>query len=347
MNSINFQDFKRESKGIEFALGYPLDEGETRASTAYSYNQEKATPDSVNATSLLQREEYDGESDTSMFSLSLIRDTRDDPRFPKSGHVSGAGLHFSGLGGQNRFARAELRSTWYRPVKKWLGFESTLVVNSRLGYAHPLNSIGDWDIPGCNDPACQGVVGAEVQPLTNIDTDLELTLTERYFLGGIGAFQMRGFKQYSLGPRRALIYANPFLQGADVTFTAVGRDPITGVCTQIQTGCNSINTTDIDDFKNLEQTDIVGGNKMFLTNFELRFPISEELGLSGILFFDVGNAFAENESIDPSDLRFSTGFGAQWFSPFGPVVAYMGFPLDPLEDEDGSVFEFSLGGGGY
>jgi outer membrane protein insertion porin family len=112
-------------------------------------------------------------------------------------------------------------------------------------------------------------------------------------------------------------------------------------------GCNNLDDTETDDFENLDLTDVIGGNKMMLMNFELQFPISEDLGLTGIVFFDAGNAFAENESIDITDLRLGTGFGAQWFSPFGPIVVYLGFPLDRLETEDASVFEFSFGGGGY
>jgi outer membrane protein assembly factor BamA len=42
--------------------------------------------------------------------------------------------------------------------------------------------------------------------------------------------------------------------------------------------------------------------------------------------------------------RMGTGFGGLWFSPFGPLQAFVGFPLDPLEDEDSPVFEFSVGG---
>jgi len=34
----------------------------------------------------------------------------------------------------------------------------------------------------------------------------------------------------------------------------------------------------------------------------------------------------------------------QWFSPFGPIMLILGIPLDPLDDEEGSVFEFSFGG---
>ena len=49
-------------------------------------------------------------------------------------------------------------------------------------------------------------------------------------------------------------------------------------------------------------------------------------------------------SPDLSLWRYGTGFGALWFSPFGPLQAFVGFPLDKLEVEDGLVFEFSVGG---
>jgi outer membrane protein insertion porin family len=111
--------------------------------------------------------------------------------------------------------------------------------------------------------------------------------------------------------------------------------------------CNNIDDTDIDDFNDLDLADVIGGNKMFLLNLELQFPISEDLGLRGLVFFDMGNAFAENESINPADLRFGAGAGLQWFSPFGPILVQLGFALDKLEDEEGSVFEFSFGGSSF
>ena len=111
--------------------------------------------------------------------------------------------------------------------------------------------------------------------------------------------------------------------------------------------CNSIYDTDIDDFDNLDLTDVIGGNKFFLLNLELRAPISEELGLEGLVFLDMGNAFAEDETINPLDFRFGTGAGIQWFSPFGAILLQLGIPLDRLEDEDSSVFEFALGGSQY
>ena len=93
---------------------------------------------------------------------------------------------------------------------------------------------------------------------------------------------------------------------------------------------------------------MVGGNKFLSLTAEYRFPISEALGLMGIVFFDTGNAFAENESVfDVGNWRYGTGIGALWFSPFGPLQAFIGFPLDALEVEESQVFEFSVGGAGF
>jgi outer membrane protein insertion porin family len=89
----------------------------------------------------------------------------------------------------------------------------------------------------------------------------------------------------------------------------------------------------------------VGGNKFISSFIEYRFPISETLGLQGLVFFDTGNAFAEGDSLyDVTEWRYGTGVGVQWFSPFGPLGVVLGFPLDRLSVEDSPVFEFSVGG---
>jgi outer membrane protein insertion porin family len=62
----------------------------------------------------------------------------------------------------------------------------------------------------------------------------------------------------------------------------------------------------------------------------------------------MGNSFAEGDNLfDVTEWRYGTGVGVQWFSPFGPLAVILGFPLDPLEDEDSPVFEFSVGGQGF
>ena len=112
--------------------------------------------------------------------------------------------------------------------------------------------------------------------------------------------------------------------------------------------CNDSSDSKISDFEDLDETDVIGGNKFISTTFEYRFPISETLGLQGVAFFDTGNAFAEGDLLfDVTEWRYGTGVGVQWFSPFGPLAVILGFPLDKLSVEDSPVFEFSVGGRGF
>jgi len=344
-----YTDFSEKLSGASVTVSYPLDESYSSLGTGYAFSSREVTGfQSFQAASLLEREEFQGKTTSSLVTMSWRRDTRDDLRFPKSGGISGLAVEVAGLGGFSQFMRLEARTTQFFPMKRWLGFDSTFVFNSRVGYVMPWNTVADFNLPNCaggNLATCPPAgAGPQVQYLANIDSDLQLPLTERYFLGGIGPFQVRGFKQRSLGPRRTILTQTATKGG--VTFTPYGRDPVTGDCKGTNV-CNDITDKEIKDFENLNATDVIGGNSMMLINLELDFPISEEMGLSGIVFLDMGNAFAENDYINPLQFRFGTGAGIQWFSPFGPLMVILGFPIDPLSIEQSSVFEFSLGGQQY
>ena len=86
----------------------------------------------------------------------------------------------------------------------------------------------------------------------------------------------------------------------------------------------------------------VGGEKMGYFNLEYLFPISRPLGLQGVLFYDTGNAWRDNEEYF-SDMRHSAGAGVRWRSPLGPLRFEWGYNLDPRDDEKKSVFEFTIG----
>jgi len=88
----------------------------------------------------------------------------------------------------------------------------------------------------------------------------------------------------------------------------------------------------------------VGGEKFVQFNFELQIPLIKKAGLVGIIFYDTGNVFGENESIDFGNLRDGAGFGFRWYSPIGPIRIEYGYILDPLpgEDTDGR-WEFAMG----
>ncbi|RME58636.1 MAG: outer membrane protein assembly factor BamA, partial [Candidatus Dadabacteria bacterium] len=86
-----------------------------------------------------------------------------------------------------------------------------------------------------------------------------------------------------------------------------------------------------------------GGSKEVIGNFELIFPIATRIRLKGIVFYDLGQAFDDGESITVGALRHAAGFGFRWFSPLGPIRIEFGIPLDRQEGESKVVTQFSFG----
>jgi outer membrane protein insertion porin family len=169
---------------------------------------------------------------------------------------------------------------------------------------------GRWHYPLLKDPswggsyvlALGGALGYGFGFSKNNSGDRDLPLFERYFLGGINS--IRGFAERSIGPREP--------SGCDASTPPV--------CTG---------------------TDVIGGDKSVVLNAELLFPIMEQYGVRGVVFFDMGNAF--NNSFNFGDLRRSVGAGVRWMSPFGPLRVELGFPLNKQSDDDTSVLGFSIG----
>ncbi len=124
----------------------------------------------------------------------------------------------------------------------------------------------------------------------------------------------------------------------------------------------------------------VGGDKQLITNIELEFPIFEQVGIRGVLFYDAGNAYGPDENFfyinnertpflenarcgvqgaecfDPRKdlflgLYHSVGFGVRWFSPIGPLRFEWGVPLTRRPEgtfglargDDPISFEFNIG----
>ena len=88
----------------------------------------------------------------------------------------------------------------------------------------------------------------------------------------------------------------------------------------------------------------IGGNTMWYMNVEWIFPLSQEIGLKGLVFFDCGSVFGESDEDDSNDLKKSVGFGFRWISPLGPLRLEWGYNIDPEDDEDQSNWDFSIGG---
>ena len=129
---------------------------------------------------------------------------------------------------------------------------------------------------------------------------------ERFFVGG--PLSVRGFPRYSLGPTIQV--------PDDPTPTGAGTDDLN-----------------------------IGGTEQMIGNLEFEFPIFQKVQIRGVAFIDGGNAFDRRDDyLDKLDqFRFAWGFGVRWFSPIGPLRFEWGFPFQPREGEDSSVFDFSIG----
>jgi outer membrane protein insertion porin family len=348
--TLNYEDFEQEQTGADIVLGHALTEdNRSRGFLRYSFSQRALDDDSnVDAAAVIFREILQNEVTTSLLGVSMVHDSRDDRFAPISGQRIGLSLEGAGLGGFSQFLRAEARASFFLGAPRWLLPRSTFVANFRTGWAVPFNQIGDFETVNV-DPGA--FIGDNVKPLDEIDEDIRLPLTERYFLGGLGNFGLRGFKARSVGPRRPILR-----QSEDGTFAPTGvatSGPNAGTCQNFEDnpwgGNGSGECNGINKINDLDETDVIGGNKFITTSFEYRFPISETVGLQGVAFIDMGNAFEEEDylMVDVTEWRYGTGAGVQWFSPFGPLAVVLGFPLDPLSVEDSPVFEFSVGGVGF
>jgi outer membrane protein insertion porin family len=90
--------------------------------------------------------------------------------------------------------------------------------------------------------------------------------------------------------------------------------------------------------------DAYGGNKFVQLNVEYIFPLLKDVGLMGVVFYDTGNLYDDNQDIDLGSLRQTSGFGVRWYSPMGPIRLENGFILDPKPGESQTGrWEFTMG----
>jgi outer membrane protein insertion porin family len=85
----------------------------------------------------------------------------------------------------------------------------------------------------------------------------------------------------------------------------------------------------------------IGGTTELIINTEFIFPISPEMKLKGLIFFDAGNSYEGFEEF--GTLRYTSGLGIRWISPFGPIRLEWGYNLDQRPGESSNKFEFAFG----
>ncbi len=97
----------------------------------------------------------------------------------------------------------------------------------------------------------------------------------------------------------------------------------------------------IDD----ETREEFGGNKELIFNVEYTTPLVLSAQLYGVVFYDIGAGFDDDEPISWDGLRHGAGVGFRWISPIGPLRLEWGkniFP-DKGRNEPDSRWEFTFG----
>ena len=87
-----------------------------------------------------------------------------------------------------------------------------------------------------------------------------------------------------------------------------------------------------------------GGTKSLLGNAELLLPVpglkdNKQFRLSA--FVDAGNVYTG--AYDLAELRYSTGVGVSWSSPFGPLKLIYAKPLNSQPGDRTQTIQFQLG----
>ncbi|MEO5356604.1 MAG: outer membrane protein assembly factor BamA [Nitrospirae bacterium YQR-1] len=90
-----------------------------------------------------------------------------------------------------------------------------------------------------------------------------------------------------------------------------------------------------------EYGDYIGGTSQILNNNEIIFPLLPEIKLKGVYFVDIGTAMDGSKTL--SDMKYTTGLGIRWISPFGPLRVEYGYNLRREEGESTGRVEFGFG----
>ena len=255
----------------------------------------------------------------------------------------------------------EARAGYYFGAPDWLFDRSTFVIATRMGHAFPFNDIGDFDLgvqgsTVCDDPSNCTNAGN----LDQLDDDVKLPLTERYFLGvsevnnfaatrGLARSAARASPVDGPGDRAGLppgghgASEQPGDRAADRRLRR-HQPVVAGQLRQPERGLQLGERQEYDDFDDIDEAQVIGGSAFISNSFEYRFPLSE-IGLLGIGFIDEGNAFGEGEILfDATQWRYGYGGERVVVLPLWSPAARARIPDRPALRRVESDFEFSVGG---
>ncbi len=104
----------------------------------------------------------------------------------------------------------------------------------------------------------------------------------------------------------------------------------------------------IRDANSTSANNPLGGNLKTVASAELIFPIpfvKDTRSWRFSAFVDAGNVFGSDEDFEFDELRYSTGLGVTWLSPFGALTASLASPFNDQADDETKTFQFTFGSG--
>ena len=90
----------------------------------------------------------------------------------------------------------------------------------------------------------------------------------------------------------------------------------------------------------------LGGTRRLLGNAEVLFPMpgaGKDRSFRLAAFLDGGQVYADGQSVQPSQLRYSSGLAVSWNSPFGPLRVSYANPLNNRAEDRVQRFQFMMG----
>lgn len=174
---------------------------------------------------------------------------------------------------------------------------------------------GDWSVPGLDLQYYK--LSYQHSWFKELGSDFSLMLN-----GELGYANSYGGKNY------------PFFKN----FYAGGVNSVRGFLNS-SLGPRDVNPSTGSDFA-------VGGTKRVVGNVELFMPVpfvtkSNQFRLSA--FLDGGGVYGKDDPINSEYLRFSTGVGVTWVSPFGPLKLVLAKPLNSKSYDNTQVLQFQFG----
>lgn len=282
----------------------------------------------------------------------------DDPRINDSWVSGGADL-FRTTRQYNDFNRALAGGSFTLgyPIDKIIG-ELGQDINATLKYELEHINIGDVDADAAqlvkdsqgksiSSSLTPGLIRNTINNPLNPTTGSKQTVTVEF--AGLGGDQ----EFYLVEARNAWYY--PFLETSIGEFVISDRtsfgygeslndDPFPLFRRFFPGGINSVR-----GYRNrtLGPQDIngkyYGGSKQLVNNLEMIFPLLNSAGFKGVVFYDFGQAYDDNQSIKVDEMRQAWGYGIRWNSPLGPIRVEFGYPIDRRPGERGVQTMFSFG----